>query len=229
MEPEFQPPQLIHDPWVGTPLLPKRCLRSLFFIGKEIVQRPLQVSYKNLPSSPAFDRLIRERAAALERLHPRIVGCRVVVEIPHRGAESAKVPIGVTVQVEVPNRSLVVGRDMQERHEAKQDHTAPLNAAFDAVERQLERINDLQDGDVRRHAATGHTGMVVQLFPEQNYGFVELDNSTELYFTRNAVAGGRFGELSVGMMVVVTLATDEGPMGPQASSVRLFDKSRTPA
>lgn len=80
-----------------------------------------------------------------------------------------------------------------------------------------------------RHAATGQTGMVVRLFPDQNYGFVELDNSTELYFTRNAVAGGSFDELSVGMMVIVTPATDEGPMGPQASSVRLFDKSRTPA
>lgn len=194
------------------------------------MQRPLQVSYKNLPSSPALDRLIRERVAALDRLHPRIVGCRVVVEVPHRGAESAKVPIGVTVEVEVPNRGLVVGKDVEQRHEAKQDRAAPLNAAFDAVERQLGRINGLQHGGhVRRHAATGQTGMVVRLFPDRNYGFVELDNSTELYFTRNAVAGGGFDALSVGMMVVVTPATDEGPMGPQASSVRLFDKSRTPA
>jgi ribosome-associated translation inhibitor RaiA/cold shock CspA family protein len=200
-----------------------------FLSRGEVVQRPLQISYKGLASSPALDELIRERVAELERLHSRIVGCRVVVEVPHRGAESAKVPIGVTVEVEVPNRSLVIGKDFQERHEAKRDHAAPLNAAFDAVERQLERINDFQHGDVRRHAATGQTGMVVRLFPDQNYGFVELDNSTELYFTRNAVAGGSFDELSVGMMVIVTPATDEGPMGPQASSVRLFDKSRTPA
>lgn len=193
------------------------------------VQRPLQISYKGLSSSPALDRLIAERAAALERFYPRIIGCRVVVGVPHRGAESAKVPIAVTVEVEVPNCNLVVGKNMQERREAKQDHTAPLNQAFDAVERQLEKINDRQDGEVRRHAASGETGMVVRLFPDQNYGFVELDNSTELYFTRNAVTSGSFDELSVGMMVVVTPATEEGPMGPQASSVRLFDKSRTPA
>jgi ribosome-associated translation inhibitor RaiA/cold shock CspA family protein len=193
------------------------------------VQRPLQVAYKGLPSSPALDALIRQRVAALERLHPRIIGCRVVVNVPYRGAEGGKVPIGITVEVEVPNRGLVVGKEAQERREAKQDHTAPLNAAFDAVERQLEKINDLQDGDVRRHAATGHTGMVVQLFRDQSYGFVELDNSTELYFTRNAVTSGSFDELCVGMMVVVTPATEEGPMGPQASSVRLFDRSRTPA
>ena len=46
---------------------------------------------------------------------------------------------------------------------------------------------------------------------------------------RNAVVGGNFDDLQAGMMVHVTLATDEGPMGPQASSVRLLDKSKTPA
>jgi hypothetical protein len=42
------------------------------------------------------------------------------------------------------------------------------------------------------------------------------------------VIGGDFDELQVGMMVHVTRAADEGPMGPQASSVRLLDRSRTP-
>jgi cold shock CspA family protein len=71
--------------------------------------------------------------------------------------------------------------------------------------------------------------MVVRLFAEQSYGFVEIDISPELYFTRNAVTGGDFDELEEGMVVQVTRATDEGPMGPQASSVRLLDRSKTPA
>lgn len=193
------------------------------------MQRPLQISYKSLDSSPALDALIRERAEALGRIHPRIVGCRVVVDVPHRGAESGKVPIGISVEVDVPNRGLIVGKDVQERREAKQDHMGAVNRAFEAVERQLERINDLQhNGDARRHAATGQSGMIVSLFPEQSYGFVEIDNSTELYFTRNAVVGGNFDDLDVGMMVQVTPATQEGPMGPQASSIRLAEKLRTP-
>ena len=70
--------------------------------------------------------------------------------------------------------------------------------------------------------------MVVRLYPDQNYGFIEVDNSPELYFTRNAVVGADYDELKVGMMVQVTPATSEGPMGPQASSVRLLDRNRTP-
>ena len=192
------------------------------------MQKPLQIAYRDMESSPALDQLIRERVAALERFFPRLIGCRVVVEVPHRSAESAKVPIAVSVEVEVPGRGVVVAKDTQERREVKGDETAALNHAFDAVERQLRRINEEQHGDVRPHEADGESGMVVRLFPEQSYGFIEIDNSPELYFTRNAVVGGDFDELEVGMLVHVTPATEEGPMGPQASSVRLLNKLKTP-
>ena len=106
---------------------------------------------------------------------------------------------------------------------------APVNNAFDAVERQLEKLADIRTREVRSAAASeAQTGMVVRLFPEQSYGFVEVDNSSELYFTRNAVTGGDFDDLSPGMLVHVVKANDEGPMGPQASSVKLLGKATTP-
>lgn len=188
-----------------------------------------QITFKGMNSSPALEALIRERIAGLERMHPRITSCRVVVEVPHRSAESAKVPIGVTVEVSVPGRKTIVARDAQERREAKADHTAAINNAFDAAERQLERIADLQDVETRAPESAPQTGMVVRLFPEQGYGFVQIDNSPELYFTRNAVNGGNFDELQEGMLVQVTVATTEGPMGPQASAVSLLGKAKAPA
>lgn len=187
-----------------------------------------QITFKGLETSPAFEALIRQRIDGLEQLHARIIRCRVVVEAPHRGSETAKVPLQVAVEVEVPGRPTIVGKDTQERHEAKADHTAPLNNAFDAVERQLEKINDIQKREVKSSEAEPQSGMIVRLFAEQNYGFVEVDNSPELYFTRNVVAGGDFDDLEVGMLVHVTVATDEGPMGPQASSIRLLNKAKAP-
>ena len=158
-----------------------------------------------------------------------MIGCRVVIEVPHRGAETAKVQIAVSVEADIPGRGPIVGKDEEGRHEAKGDHAAPLNKAFDAVERQLEKIGDLQnEQEAKQHEDAGQTGMVVRLFPQQSYGFVELDNSPELYFTRNAFVGD-FDGLEVGMMVHVTRSTEEGSMGPQASSVRLLDRSKAPA
>ncbi len=188
-----------------------------------------QITFKGLETSPALEALIRQRIGHLGRMHPRITSCRVVIEAPHRAAETAKPPLRVIVEVAVPGRNTVVAKDAQQRHEAKEDLAVPLNNAFDAVERQLEKINDLQAGDVRVQEAVRESGMIVRLFPEQSYGFVEIDNSPELYFTRNAVVGGDFDELQVGMLVQVTRATEEGPMGPQASSIRLLDRARTPA
>jgi ribosome-associated translation inhibitor RaiA/cold shock CspA family protein len=193
------------------------------------MERPLQIVFKGMDTSPALEALVRQRVDHLETIYPRLVGCRVVIEVPHRGSETAKVPIAVSVEADVPGRGPVVGKDEEDRREAKQDHTAALNNAFNAVERQLEKISDLQNEAVKPQAGAGQSGMVVRLFPEQNYGFIEMDNSPELYFTRNAVDGGDFAELKVGMMVQVTRATEEGPMGPQASSVRLLDRGRAPA
>jgi ribosome-associated translation inhibitor RaiA/cold shock CspA family protein len=190
------------------------------------MERPLQTTFRGMDSSPALEALIRERVGRLEALYPRLTGCRVVVEVPYRGSESAKVPIAVSVEADVPGMEPILGKDQAERHASKEDHTAALNNAFEAVERQLKRIGDSRSHGVTAHAAQGQIGMVVRLYPKQNYGFIQIDNSPELYFTRNAVIGADYDELEVGMMVQVTRATDEGPMGPQASSVRLLDRNR---
>jgi cold shock CspA family protein/ribosome-associated translation inhibitor RaiA len=191
---------------------------------------PLQIAFKDLDSSDFVENLIRERAARLERLHPNIVSCRVVVQVPHRSPESGKPPIGVSVEVQVPgHRGLLVGKDEQERHEVKNDQYAVVSRAFDAVERQLRTDADVKRGDVKHHEGAGETGRIVRLFPEQNYGFIEVRGSTDLYFTRNAVTGGSFDDLEIGTMVEISRATGEGPMGPQASSVKLLNARRAPA
>jgi ribosome-associated translation inhibitor RaiA len=192
------------------------------------MEKPLQIAFKDTEPSEYLEKLIRERAARMEKLHPNIIGCRVVVDVPHRAAESFKPPIGIAVEVEVPGKNVIVGKDQQERHEAKNDTYAVVNRAFDAVQRQLRTVAEVQRGEVKHHEGAGETGLVVRLFPEQNYGFIEVRGSSDLYFTRNAVTGGSFDELSVGTMVEITRATGEGPMGPQASSVRVLNAGRSP-
>lgn len=190
---------------------------------------PLQIAFKDLDSSEFIENLIRERAARMERLHSNIISCRVVVEVPHRSPESGKPPIGVSVEVEVPGRkTLLVGKDEQQRHEVKNDQYAVVSRAFDAVERQLKSDADFKRGDVKHHEGERDTGRILRLFPEQNYGFIEVRGMGDLYFTRNAVVSGSFDDLQVGTMVEITRATGEGPMGPQASSVRLLNARRSP-
>jgi cold shock CspA family protein len=58
---------------------------------------------------------------------------------------------------------------------------------------------------------------------------VEVKDSPDLYFSREVVTSGTFDDLEVGTVVHVTRAASEGPMGPQASSVKLLGARRSPA
>lgn len=191
------------------------------------MERPLQIAFKDMESSAFLESAIRQRVERLERFHPHIVGCRVVVAVPHRGAETVKPPIGITVEIEVPGRKKIIARDEDDRREMKNDHLAMVNRVFEAARRQLEKFTEVQAGAVKQHDSRGETGVVVALYPEQDYGFIEIKGSPELYFNRSTVADGAFDALEVGTMVLLTRATGEGPMGPQASSVERLDAQQS--
>jgi hypothetical protein len=181
---------------------------------------PLQIAFKDMQSSEFLEGLIRERVARLEHFHGHIVSCRVVVETPHRSAKGVKPALGIAVEVSVPGANTLVAKEVDQRRDSKMDLAGFVNRAFEHIERQLADRQKIQRGAVKAHEANGETGRVIRLFPEQNYGFIEVAGAPYLYFTRNAVLGTSFDDLTVGAMVRVTLATIEGPMGPQASSVR---------
>jgi len=46
--------------------------------------RPVQITFHNLDSSEALEAVIRARTGDLETYYPRIVGCRVLVDLPHK-------------------------------------------------------------------------------------------------------------------------------------------------
>jgi ribosome-associated translation inhibitor RaiA len=184
------------------------------------MEKPLQIAFKNLDNSPHLETLIRERVDRLERFFPRLIGCRVVVESRHKSS-NAKAPLGISVELEVPGRPTIVAKKSDERRDSKGDFLAVVNQVFDAAQRQLEDVARVIARDVKQHEAAGETGCISQIEPLEDYGFVQIREGESLYFTRNAVVDGRFDDIKPGMMVHVTRATTEGPMGPQASSIRL--------
>jgi cold shock CspA family protein/ribosome-associated translation inhibitor RaiA len=193
------------------------------------MQKPLQIAFRGMESSEFLEGLIRDKVARLERLNADLISCRVVVEGQNRKADSAKGTLAITVEVELPGRPLIVARGQEPPHDAKGGQARAVTLAFDAAERQLTDTSAIQDGAVKMHGNAGEAGVVNRLFRDQNYGFVEVRGAPDLYFTRNAVVGGSFDAIEVGTLVEVTVATGEGPMGPQASSVRLLAAERSVA
>ena len=185
------------------------------------MQLPLQISFRDMEPSAAVEAKIRERAGKLDRYYDRIMGCRVVVEAPHRRHHQGKL-FHVRIDLTVPNGELLVTREPAERH-AHEDVYVAIRDAFDAAQRRLAAHASRQRGDVKLHEAPAHA-RVAKLFPAEGYGFIETPDAREIYFHRNSVLDEAFDALEVGSEV--RFVEEAGERGPQASTVRLVGKLR---
>ena len=85
-----------------------------------------------------------------------------------------------------------------------------------AMRRQLQDYMRRVQGQVKVHEEQP-TGHISQLFPQDDYGFLEAADGTEIYFHRHSVLGDRFDALKIG--AAVRYVREQGEEGPQASTV----------
>ena len=189
------------------------------------MQVPLQITFRHMDTSDAVAARIRERAAELERFFGRIMSCRVAVECRHPRHRQGNL-FRVRVDLKVPGRNIVVGRDPAAHH-AHEDVYVAIRDSFDTTRRLLEDYVREARGDVKLHAVPDH-GRVARLLPEQNCGFILGADGNELYFHRNSVANGGFDKLALGDEVRFVAQRAESAEGPQASTVVPLGKHHLP-
>jgi ribosomal subunit interface protein len=184
------------------------------------MQIPLEITFRDMPPSEAVEARVRGRAAALERFHPRVTGCRVVLEAHHRHHRQGRL-YHVAIHLVLPEGEIAVTRDPAAHH-AHEDIYVAVRDAFDALERRLQDRARRLRGAVKHHEVTSY-GTVTQLFP--GYGFLRSAvDGQEIYFHRNSILDGKFDQLQVGTEVRFALHEGEGEQGPQASTVTLVQK-----
>ena len=106
---------------------------------------PLQIHFRDMPVSPALERLIREKAAKLEQFHPNLTGCRVVIDKPPQHRQQGDQFSG-TVDVSVPGATIVANQARSE------DANVATRDAFIAARRQVEDHVKRQRGGARQVA-----------------------------------------------------------------------------
>jgi ribosome-associated translation inhibitor RaiA len=115
-----------------------------------------QITFKHIAHSDFLEAHITKRIAQLERVHKRIIACRVVLETPFNRAE-AKAALGISIEVEVPRHTLIA-KDVEQRHDSKNDGLAVVNRAFAAIEQQLEDDARKKRGEVKSHVRERNDG-----------------------------------------------------------------------
>ncbi len=170
---------------------------------------PLQVTFRNIPSSEAIEAHISEKAAKLDRFYDRIMSCRVVVDSSQQRQRQGKL-YGVRIDITVPRKELAVTREENE------DVYIAIRDAFDIASRRLEQHARRERGDVKiHHEPLG--GRIIRLFPDEHYGFIQTPDEREIYFHRNSILNEEFDRLKVG--AEVTFVEEQGKEGPQAARV----------
>ena len=182
---------------------------------------PPEITFRGVEKSDEIETHILKKAAKLDDIHPGIISCRVTVEREQEHQRSGS-PYRVRVIVRIPPNKELIGQ--HEPGDGKIDDRlqTAVTEAFNAVQRQLVKTKEMQQGKVKSAPEQELLGLVVRLFRKEGYGFIRSVDGREIYFHKNAVLHGGFERLEIG--TGVQYFPSEGEQGPQASTVQIVDK-----
>lgn len=183
---------------------------------------PIEITFRDIAPSAAVERRIRKEAGKLQRFHQRIMRCRIVVAVPERHQHKGRI-YAVRINIAAPDGALWINR-ASSYNPAHADIYVAIRDAFAAATRRLEaQVSRKAGKHVKRNRTPPH-GVVSRVFPDKGYGFIQTPDEREIYFNDSSVVNGGFKRLGSGSEVRFVLAPDDGPEGPQASTVKLIGK-----
>jgi cold shock CspA family protein len=180
---------------------------------------PLLIAFRNTETDPHLEAAVRRRAEQLDRFCDHIMGCRVLVDVPHKHHKHGN-QYHVRLDITVPGEEIVVNREAAE-HTVARDPDMAIREAFDTAGRLLEEYVRRRRKDVKVHAGPSHAKVRV-VMAGQDHGFLETADGREVYFHRNSLVGADFDRLVPG--TEVTFVEELGEKGPQATNVRVVGR-----
>jgi cold shock CspA family protein len=186
------------------------------------MEMALAISYRDVEKTETLEAHIRERTSKLENVHNNIISCSVAVEQPHRSRTTGN-PYRVRIAVRVPpEHEIVVTRNPGEPA-ADDTVIGAVNEVFETAYRRLRKLAQIQRNEVKRHSHQEANAVVAKVFEKRGYGFLETVDGREVYFHQNSVMNDKFKSLKQGDSV--RYVEQEGEKGPQASTVRIVDRT----
>lgn len=135
---------------------------------------PVQITFRNMKTSEAVEKRVREEAAKLETFYDRIMRCRVAIEIPHKHHKRGGL-YHVRIDLTVPGEELVAKHEptlhasmrqvdleeeskRSEAHAAHKDIYVVIRDAFNEARRQLQDHVRRVRGQTKLHERTPRGG-----------------------------------------------------------------------
>lgn len=188
------------------------------------MQFPPEIAFRGFEPDEWLKEAIHSEIKKLDGQFGRVVGCRVMVELPHRRREEGN-PYHVRIELSVPGRNLVVNRSAKARERERETQMTAVDEAFSAMSRRLEDYVRELRGDVKQKREVAQ-GRVWRLYPGsapgERYGFIRTADGTDVYFHENSLLDADYEQIEVG--TEVRFNEEQGREGPQASTVRVLQQ-----
>lgn len=182
------------------------------------METPVEIDYQGMVATGDLRDAITRRLQQFEERFGRITAGRVALKTPS-GHHHTGGLFEINIHLALPDGSEVnVGHTRQDDRRYADLHFA-LNHNLQASAPPAAGQGAKAGGTVKSHWGQS-VGIVRQLDPLGEFGFIETSEGREIYFHRNSVLNGDFSRLTVNARV--SYAEEEGDKGPQASTVRLL-------
>jgi ribosomal subunit interface protein len=167
----------------------------------------LQIEGRHIDITPEWRSDIESR---VQDLHPGrdVTHIRVALaKLDHRKEEDS---YDVLIVLQIPGHTITARKHQNSFEEA-------IRNAFAVMKIELDKIRDKRAMHEIRVAGPPERGVISKILRDKGYGFISMENGTEVYFHRNAVHDLSFEEIEDGMEV--SLNIEPGDHGPQATTV----------
>lgn len=183
------------------------------------MQSPPTITYRNMSPSRAIDDHINRRLEELEKYHPRIVGCDVVIDAPQKPKRNAR-DFEVRLTIRVPGPDIYVAQHVG-RSGAVEDVNLAIHSAFDSARRILKEQKRAMSRQEIKHHPPVTRGRIDRLFEGEGYGYAITDDGREVFFERDSLVSGDWEKLKVDGRIRFREAS--GEKGPYATNVSIVD------
>lgn len=185
------------------------------------MRAPIEVSYKGFDAPVEIRERIDELVAQLDKFEDHIVDGRVAVDAANKHGSGTVVEVSVTLDVK--GKTIAAKREGEYPSPAgERSVSKAATEAFRAAQRQLKEHAEKQTShQVKALDHQMQRGRIGSLDRIDETGFVEMPNGVSLFFAKAVLKDTDFNALAEGDTVMVHMAAEDGPYGPQASSVEL--------
>ena len=167
----------------------------------------LEIEGRQTAVTPEWRADIESRIADLHPGHDIIHVRATLAKHDHRKPDDSH---SVTLVVQIPGHTITANK----RHATFEQ---AINDTFDALGCELERIREKRASHTVDVSGPPERGVVIKLFRDEGYGFIAMDDGTEVYFHKNAVRDMAFEQMDG---LSVSLNIEPGEKGPQATVVQ---------